>query len=187
MDYYNSDPDCINDLLFRFPQLKNKELKVLEPCAGAGILADRFELLTKIKVDKYDIEPHSDNVIKQDYMKLNCKNQYDVIITNLPYLMSSAAYPIGFTQLLNKTLRDIKPNGYVCNLQKLAQLESKKRYEEIYSKFVPQIIYLYSNRIKCTKDNKEVNTTIPYCWVIWQKDEKGFYSNKETKFEWIYK
>jgi len=50
-DYYSTDPDCVNDLLNKMPQLKNPNLKFLEPCAGAGAIADRFELLTKIKMD----------------------------------------------------------------------------------------------------------------------------------------
>lgn len=191
-DYYSTDPDCVNDLLNKEPQLVNSNFKYLEPCAGAGAIADRFEQLTKIKMDQYDIFPHKEGIIQQDYMKLNSAGQYDVIITNFPYKMATKASPIGFSQLLNKALRDIKPNGYVCSFQKLLQLESKARYEEIYARFKPEKIYVYVKRVKCyrggdTEKYKDMNSTICYSWVIWHKDEKGFYSNKETKLDWIYK
>ena len=191
-DYYSTDPDCVNDLLNKEPQLVNSNFKYLEPCAGAGAIADRFEQLTKIKMDQYDIFPHKENIIQQDYMKLNSVGQYDVIITNFPYHAASKKNPIGFNQLLVKALKDIKPGGYVCSFQKLLHLESKNRYEDIYSRFKPEKIYVYVKRVKCyrggdTEKYKDMNSTICYSWVIFHKDEKGFYSNKETKLDWIYK
>lgn len=190
-DYYSTDPDCVNDLLNKMPQLKNPNLKFLEPCAGAGAIADRFEFLTEIKMDQYDIFPHKEGIIQQDYMKLDSNGKYDVIITNFPYHAASKKNPIGFNQLLVKALRDVKPNGYVCSFQKLLHLESKNRYEDIYSKFRPEKIYVYSHRVKCYKDGdiekyKTMNSTICYTWTIWHKDEKGFYSNKTTFLDWIY-
>lgn len=190
-DYYSTDPNCVNDLLNRMPQLKDKNLRVLEPCAGAGVIANRFEQLTGNKVDQYDIFPHAENIIQMDYMKLNCTGQYDVIITNFPYKSSSKNNPIGFNQLLVKALRDVKPGGYVCSFQKLLYLESKNRYEDIYSKYKPEIIYVYSRRVKCyrggdTEKYKDMNSTICYSWAVFHKDENGFYSNKTTLLDWIY-
>lgn len=191
-DYYSTDKDCVNDLLNKMPELVNPNFKYLEPCAGAGAIADRFEELTKIKMDQYDICPHKVGIIQQDYIKLNCAGQYDVVITNFPYKMSTSKNPIGFSQLLVKSLRDIKPGGYVCSFQKLLQLESKTRYDEIYSRYKPSNIFIYVKRVKCfrggdTEKYKDMNSTICYSWVIWKKDEKGFYSNKDTKLDWIYR
>ena len=191
-DFYSSDPDCVNDLLNKVPELVNSNFKYIEPCAGAGAIADRFEQLTKIKMDLYDIVSRREDIEEIDYMKLDCAGQYDVAITNLPYRMATKTHPIGYTQLMRKALKDIKPGGYVCSFQKLLQLESKARYEEIYSHFKPWKIFVYSKRVKCFKNDdkekyKEMNSTICDSWVIWHKDENGFYSNKTTLLDWIYK
>lgn len=192
LDYYSTDPNCVNDLLNKMPQLKNPNFKYLEPCAGAGAIADRFEILTGIHMDQYDICPHKEGIVQMDYMKLNCAGQYDVIITNFPYHAASKKNPIGFNQLLVKALKDIKPGGYVCSFQKLLHLESKNRYEDIYSRYKPEIVYVYVKRVKCFRNDdvnkyKDMNSTICYTWTIWHKDENGFYSNKETKLDWIYR
>ena len=143
-------------------------------------------------MDQYDIFPHKESIIQQDYMKLDSNGKYDVIITNFPYKMATKTNPIGFTQLLKKALQDIKPDGYVCSFQKLLQLESKARYDEIYSRYKPENIYVYVKRVKCyrggdTEKYKDMNSTICYSWVIWHKDKNGFYSNKTTNLDWIYR
>ena len=191
-DFYSTDPDCVNDLLNKVPEIINPNFKYLEPCAGIGTIADRFTQLTKFPMDKYDIIQRREDIIEQDYIKLNCPNQYDVIITNFPYKMATSKNPIGFSQLLQKSLRDVKPGGYVCSFQKLLQLESKARYDEIYSRFKPWKIFVYVKRVKCFKNDdkdkyKELNSTICYTWTIWHKDEQGFYSNKTTELDWIYR
>lgn len=187
-DFYSTDKQAVNDLLGKIPQLGERGLKVLEPAAGIGSIADRYKLITKNDVDMYDIVSRREDILECDYMKLDAYNKYDLIITNFPYKNATKASPIGFSQLINKALNDIKPGGYVASFQKLLQLESKSRYEEIYGKKKPEWIFVYSHRMKCYKngDEKEVyNSAVAYSWVVWHKDENGFFS-KETKLDWIY-
>ena len=96
-DFYSTDPDCVNDLLNKVPEIINPNFKYLEPCAGVGVIADRFTQLTKLPMDKYDIIQRREDIIEQDYIKLNCSNKYDVIITNYPYKMATSKNPVGFS------------------------------------------------------------------------------------------
>lgn len=187
LDFYSTDPSAVNDLLQKMPELTQCK-RVLEPCAGIGSISDKFQELTGIKVDTYDILSRREDIIEMDYIKLDCAGMYDLIITNFPYKEGTQKAPIGFSQLLNKALKDVAPGGYVCSFQRLLQLESKKRYENIYSKSKPEIIYAYSHRMKCYKDgnkNSSFNSSIAYCWAIWHKDLNGKFS-QETKLDWIY-
>lgn len=188
-DYYSTDPNCVNDLLSKMPELYNPNLKVLEPCAGAGAIANRFEELTDNKVDKYDIMPHAAGIEQCNYMELDSKDKYDVIITNFPYKSSTKTNPIGFNELLLKALDDVKCGGYVISFQRLLQLESQKRWKEIYEKYRPSKVYVYVHRVKCFKDGdaekyKTMNSTICYSWVVWEKEFDGSFA-KKTELDWI--
>lgn len=187
LDFYATNPIALNHLLDKMPQLKQCKF-VLEPCAGIGTLADRFTQITGTPVDMYDIISRRDDIKEQDYMELKCKNAYDLILTNFPYKNSTAKNPIGFSELLVKALKDIKPGGYVCSFQRLLSLESKKRYEQIYCKYKPEIIYVYSYRMQCYADgdvNQKFNSSIAYCWFVFHKDLNGNFS-QESKIDWIY-
>jgi tRNA1(Val) A37 N6-methylase TrmN6 len=184
-DFYNSDPQTINDLLAKMPQLGYEDLNVLEPCAGLGVLGDRYASLTGNRVTMVDIKARRQDIIEANYMDYDAYNRFDLIITNFPYKEATSDNPRGFSELLNKAFNDVKLNGYVCSLQRLTHLESKKRYEKIYGRRPPQQVFIYSHRLKCFKDKSLVNTTVPYCWAVWHKDENGFFT-KETKLDWIY-
>ena len=187
-DFFATDPQAVNDLLTKMPELKQQGLKVLEPCAGGGAIADRYSKLTGNQVDMYDICSRREDIIEMDYMNLECKDKYDIIITNFPYKEATLKEPIGFSQLLLKALHDIKPGGYVCSFQRLLQLESKKRYEKIYGRYKPLKIFVYSHRMNCFKNgdfSKKENSAVAYSWVVYQKDSNGFFKNK-TELDWIY-
>lgn len=186
-DFYATNPIAINHLLIKMPQLKECKF-VLEPCAGIGTLADRFTQITGTPVDMYDIVSRRNDIKECDYMELKCKNAYDLIITNFPYKEGTKKDPVGFSELLIKTLKDVMPGGYVCSFQRLLQLESMKRYERLYSLYKPEIIYVYSFRMKCFINgnmNQEYSSAVAYSWAVWHKDLNGDFS-KETKLDWIY-
>lgn len=48
-------------------------------------------------------------------MELNCKDTYDLIITQFPIKSYNIKYNIGFSEMLIKALQDVKCNGYVCS------------------------------------------------------------------------
>ena len=187
LDFYSTDPSAVNDLLQKMPELAECK-RVLEPCAGVGSISDRFQFLTGIKVDCYDILSRRDDIIQMNYMYLDCAGVYDLILTNFPSKSSTAKNPIGFSELLIKALKDVAPDGYVCSFQRLLSLESKKRYEQVYSKYKPEKIYVYSHRMQCYADgdmSKKINSSIAYAWFIYHKGLDGKFS-QETKLDWIY-
>lgn len=90
-------------------------------------------------------------------------------------------------QKLVKLLSNTPYNTYVCSLQKINFLESKRRYNELFRK-KPQKILIYSHRIEQFKDQEhkqKINSNTGYCWIIWYRDENGFFS-KTTELDWIY-
>lgn len=186
-NFYTTDPIAFNHLLVKMPQLRQCNF-ILEPCAGNGILADRISSLLKKDVDKYDVISRRKDIKEQNYLELNCKDEYDLIVTNFPDTESNKNNPIGYCELLSKALNDIAPDGYVCNFQKLKQLESKTRYEKIYSKYKPEIVFVYTFRMKCYNNgdmDQVYSPGIAYSWAVWHKDINGQFS-KETKMDWIY-
>lgn len=169
------------------PELKLCE-NVLEPAAGNGIVADRFKELTGKNVDMYDIVSRRSDIIEQDYLELDCAGKYDLIITNFPYSEKDKNHPIGFSELINKALKDLKPGGYFCSFQRLLHLESQKRFEKIYSWAKPERVYVYAFRINCFSNgdlNQKVAGAVAYTWTVWHKDENGEFS-KNTTLDWIY-
>lgn len=89
---------------------------------------------------------------------------------------------------LVKKLRLMPYDSYLCSFEKLKFLESKSRYEKIFGKQQPEQVLIYSHRVEQFRDEQlynKINNSIAYCWVVWYRDEKGFFS-KETKLDWIY-
>lgn len=113
-DFYATDPIALNHLFIKMPWLKECK-NILEPCAGIGTLADRFTKITGTSVDMYDIVSRREDIKECNYMDLDCKDKYDLIITNFPYKEGTKKAPIGFSELLVKALKDVKSDGYVCS------------------------------------------------------------------------
>lgn len=161
------------------PELGERGINVLEPCAGAGVLADRYVSRTGNEITMCDISSRRPDIREIDYMKLECHNYYDLIITNFPYN--------DYNRLVRKALDDIKPDGYVAVLTRLVALESKQRYEQIYGRRKPEKVLIFARRLKCfeSRPSDLIHTDKPFCWIVWHKDNNGFFS-KETKLDWIY-
>lgn len=98
------------------------------------------------------------------------------IITNPPFKHS--------TEFILKALASIPEGHKVAMFLKINYLSGKKRYEQIYSKFPPQRVYVFSGRVACSKNNTPEGFkggAMDYVWMIW---EKGKYAPTELK--WIY-
>lgn len=186
-DYYATDPRFINHLLEKEPWLKNPDLKILEPSAGEGVLADRFYELTGNKMDTYDLIARREDIIELDYFTADFSNKYDVILTNPPYLKDTAKTTTGLADYILKALKEVKVGGTVIMFLKTLHLESKVRYEKIFKNYPPSKLYVYADRISCYKNN---DTTLPqgaisYSVFMWcNKKEDGSF-DKDTKLDWI--
>lgn len=184
-DYYATDKRAIKHLLKKEPQLNNKDFKVLEPCAGEGILSDEWERLVGTKMDLYDLIQRREDVIQANYFKTDFKDKYDLIITNPPYAIGSRSNP-GLADLIVKALNEVKEGGYVCMFLKTLHLESKTRYEKIFKNYPPARLHVYSPRISCYKNN---DTNLPqgaisYTWFVWHK-LKDMNFESPTILDWI--
>lgn len=186
-DFYSTDPLFINHLLEKEPWLKNPNLKILEPSAGNGVLVDRFYELTGNKMDAYDIISRREDIIEQDYFTKDFSNQYDVILTNPPYLKDTMTAARGLSEYIIKALREVKYGGSVIMFLKTLHLESKVRYEKIFKNYPPSKLYIYSSRISCYKNNDTSKTqgAISYSIFMWCNKKKDETFDKDTKLDWI--
>ena len=69
---------------------------------------------------------------------------------------------------------------------KLTFLEGKARYNELFSKYPPKNIYVFSERVLCAKnadfDGMKAGggSAVAYAWFVWEKGFEG-----KTTIEWI--
>ena len=169
-DFYATDPSAIDDLL-RFESFSQN---IWECAVGQGHLADRLK--------DFGFNVRCSDLIDRGYPNTNIINFLDSkfyfngdIITNPPY-----KYCKDF--ILNAL--DSIPYGHkVAMFLKLLTLEGQDRYKEIYSKYPPKVIYVYSKRKLCGKNGVFSNSSsaVCYAWFVWVK---GDYSS--THLKWIY-
>lgn len=175
-DYYATDPIAIDKLL----EHETPYSLIYEPAAGEGHLAERlkakgYEVFTSDIIErKYKLDK------VQDFLKLERDSndiEYD-IVTNPPYKFAK--------EFVLKSLDLIKEQRKVYMFLKLTFLEGKNRYKELFSKFPPKKVYVFSERILCAKnaDFEKMRagggSAVAYAWFVWEKGFKG-----RTEIDWI--
>lgn len=172
-DYYATDPTAIDKLL-----TVEKPYPIIWECAcGEGHLSERLK--------KFDYLVYSTDLIDRGYSSgggfdflqmtslpkavINCD-----ILTNPPYKFAK--------EFVLKALELVKPGRKVFMFLKLTFLEGKARYDELFSKYPPKTLYVFSERISCIKNGEgEFNHgAVCYAWYVW---EKGYTGTTEVK--WI--
>lgn len=166
-DYYATDPSAIDDLL----KVETFNKNIWECACGEGHLSNRLK--------EYGYKVYSTDLIDRNYQDelvdflCNERKFAGDIITNPPYKYCS--------EFILKALDTIPVGNKVAMFLKLTTLEGQKRYEEIYSKYPPKTIYVYSKRKQCAKNGIFKGTSaVCYAWFVW---EKGFIGCSELK--WI--
>lgn len=102
---------------------------------------------------------------------------YD-ILTNPPYKYAK--------EFVLKALELLHDSGRCYMFLKLTFLEGKARHNELFVKYPPRNIYVFSERIVCAKNGdfetlKESSSgAVAYAWFVW---EKGY--NGKTEISWI--
>lgn len=169
-DYYATDPRAMTELL----KYETFNDNVWECACGEGNLSEV-------------LKDHGHNVLSTDLIDrgyadeladfLQNDRTFDGdIITNPPF-----KYTI---QFILKALEAVPEGNKVAMFLKINYLSGKARYREIYSKFPPQRVYVFSGRVACSKNNTPEGFkggAMDYVWMIW---EKGKYAPTELK--WIY-
>lgn len=168
-DFYATDPSAIDDLL----KYETFDKNIWECAVGQGHLAKRLKQYGyKVKCSDLVDRGYPETEII-DFLKEKHNFNGD-IITNPPYKYCN--------EFILNALDSIPYEHKVAMFLKLQTLEGQKRYEEIYSKYPPKTVYVFSKRKNCAKNGKfKGSSAVCYAWFIWVKGE---YTT--TKLKWIY-
>jgi hypothetical protein len=168
-DYYATDPKAIHQLL----KYESFNENIWECACGEGNLSKPLK--------EYGYNVFSTDLIDRgyqdkelDFLTTNIKFNGD-IITNPPFKYS--------TEFILKALDSIPMGNKVAMFLKINYLSGKKRYNEIYSKYPPYRVYVFSGRVACSKNNTPEGFkggAMDYVWMIWEKGKLG-----PTELKWI--
>lgn len=179
-DYYATDPVAIDKLLSVEKQKISKN--IWECAAGGGHLSKRLK--------EFGYNVYSTDIVDRDFelddnfdflslnFNRNTKTKDIDIITNPPY--SNAK------EFVLKGLDSVDNGRNVYMFLKLTFLEGKSRYKDLFSKYPPRNIYVFSERIMCAKngDFKAMKagggSAVAFAWFVWTKGYKG-----DTIVKWI--
>lgn len=168
-DYYATDPKAIHLLL----QHEQFNPNIWECACGEGNLSKAlkehgYNVYSTDLVDR----GYQDDII--DFLETNNK-WFGDIITNPPFKYTN--------EFIFKSLESIDYGNKVAMFLKINYLSGIKRYKEIYSKFPPYRVYVFTGRVACSKNNDPAlfkNNAMDYCWMIWEKGMIG-----PTELKWI--
>ena len=168
-DFYATNPQAVQDLLC----YEKFNLNVWEPACGEGNISkvlknNGYNVYSTDLIDR----GYQDEIL--DFLTCNTKWHGD-IITNPPFKYTS--------EFILKSLESIEDGCKVAMFLKINYLSGKKRYKEIYSKFPPYKIYVFSGKMACSKNNDPNGFkagAMDFVWIIWEKGKKG-----PTELKWI--
>jgi hypothetical protein len=168
-DYYATDPRAMEDLL----QQETFHPDIWEPACGEGNLSEVLK--------KHGYNVYSTDIIDRgyqsdilDFLKTDKKWNGD-IITNPPFKYT--------TEFVLQGLNALQNSRKLALFLKLGFLSGQRRYKEVYSKFPPYRVYVFTGRRACSKGNDPEgykNPALDYCWMIWEKGKIG-----PTDLKWI--
>jgi hypothetical protein len=171
-DYYATHPQAVRDFLTALKRDNITLNKNIWECAcGEGHMANVF-VENGYKVYATDLINRGYGGI-HDFLKTEFP-YYGDIFTNPPFKFAEE-----FAYKGNELLTDNNLFGLFVKIQ---FLESKSR-KELFEKYPPKYIYVYSERQQCSMNGDFENLkakTQAYIWVIWEKGYKG-----ETITRWI--
>ena len=190
LDYYATPPEEVVNIikiLKPWDLDNNKEIIILEPCAGGGhIIKGIRDSGFKGGIIGTDVAEHPQiklqygDIILSDEIYDFCSNKYpyekgiDYIVMNPPFSLT--------IPFVNHAL-DIAKKG-VLMFNRLQFIESQKRYELIFSENPPNEIYQYVDRIYLPKGgdfSTKGSSSQAYAWFYWDKNKQ--YDG--TKLHWI--
>lgn len=71
-------------------------------------------------------------------------------------------------------------------LLKLTFLEGKARYRDLFSRFPPKTVYVFTDRLMCAKNGDFERmkagggSAVAYAWFVWEKGYMG-----QTQIDWL--
>lgn len=177
LDYYATNPEAVR-MLLNSHQFQGKY--ILEPCVGAGHIADVVSEYFGEPVTGIDIMDRGyPNTIVTDFLSWKPDHPYDTIITNPPYTLAS--------EFIWKCMDCLRDNGQLAMFLRINFLEGSRR-EKLFTKYPPRYLYVFRKRM-CVFNNgvefdpktgKPWATTLCNAWYVWQKGWSG-----EPVIRWI--
>lgn len=172
-DFYATDPIAV-DKLYATGELTCKN--IWECACGEGDLSKRLEDF-EYTVRSTDLIDRGYGESGVDFLAQTEAFNGD-ILTNPPY-----KYAMDFAL---KGLDLVEDGHKVFMFLKLTFLEGKKRFDELFSKYPPKKIYVFSQRVLCAKNGDFEGmkagggSAVAYAWYVWEKGYTG-----DTIIKWI--
>ena len=152
-----------------------------EPACGDGAISKVLEE-AGYRVYSTDLIDRGYGESGVDFL-LETKIRAPWIVTNPPYKLANEF--VKHAQWLVDS--DPDADGHAM-LLRLAFLEGQKRYEEIFSKFPPSHVYVFSKRLTMIRGDHDAawygSGKMAFAWFVWERTDKWHSSNK-TEMHWI--
>lgn len=165
-DYYVTPVDQITKFLKEFKTVESLEGNILDPCAGGDEkhkmsypVALEREGVNPENIITVDIRKDSRAQIRENYLDIQCKGDFDMIITNPPFKIAR--------DIIDKALNDVNDGGFVIMLLRLNYFGSQKRFD-LWQDNLPKYCYVHHKRMSFTDNGK--TDSIEYCHMVWQKN-----------------
>jgi len=168
LDYYVTPIDQIIKFIKEFKKVEKLKGFILDPCAG-GDKNHKMSYPQALKkagikdnnIKTIDIRKDSRALIKKNYLKMEVKDDFDIIITNPPFKIAR--------NIIEKALKDVKNGGFVIMLLRLNYFGSQKRFD-LWQKQLPKYCFVHHQRMSFTDNGK--TDSIEYCHLVWEKGLK---------------
>lgn len=173
LDFYATDSIAIDKLL----TVERPNISIWEICAGNGHLAQRLK--------DYGYAVTTSDIVQRDYPLDFVEDFFTHTEKFNGDILTNPAYNKAKEFVLHAL--DLINDGHkVYMFLKLTFLEGKSRYKELFSKYPPKVIYVFSERVLCAKNadfegmKAGGGSAVAYAWFVWQKGWKG-----KPTIEWI--
>lgn len=190
-DYYATPPEEVENILSQLQYEKDKNWSILEPCCGGGHMVEGIlQYFTNPNIAATDIKNRENLYINSHFekgVKYSCSEEYDFLSDNYPYttadfVIMNPPFKVATPFILHGL--DIAQEALIV-FGRTKLVETKSRYEEIFSKYPPTDIYQYIDRVACAKngDFENTNGIEAHAWFVW--DKRKMERKYDTLFHWI--
>jgi len=164
-DFYPT-PRKFIELLFKYEDSKCQHF--LEPAAGDGRIGEFVRPMHRQFIEKHKtrrtcslwLDYPKLEVLHADFLEVDLKPVYDLIVTNPPYSKA--------LEFVKKGLKLLVPGGRCIMLLRAGFLETETR-REFNQANLPKHIYFLSERPKFRGKGNDASM---YGWFVWQKGYK---------------